>query len=393
MRNTGKRTVDIEFTNTQKMIRRHARSFAREVIEPIAPTLDRESRPLPAEIVRQMATLNFWGIQAPLTLGGAGLDTVGYSIVIEELSRASGAVGLAVTVHNSVCLAPLLKFGTKRQVERFAPSLINGESIGGFTLTEPNAGSDVASIKTTAVADGDGYVLSGQKAFVTNGGTGGIFLAAARISGGPDDGKTGIFIVEKNMDGFEVGKIEDMMGMRGNMVSELYFNEIRLSRDNLLGTPADGFRIAMQTLDIGRIGIASQALGIGTAAYESAAEYAAERRQFNRPIGSFQGVSFKLAEMRSALDASRFLIYRAATLKDRGLPYSTESAMCKMYASSRAMDVCREALQIYGGYGYVRDLPVERYFRDVKITEIYEGTSEIMKIVIGNAIMKEFSKE
>jgi len=202
----------------------------------------------------------------------------------------------------------------------------------------------------------------------------------------------GIFIVEKTMDGFEVGKIEDMMGMRGNRVSELYFNNVKVPEDNVLGQPEDGFRLAMKTLDMGRIGIASQALGIGMAAYESAAKYAAERYQFNKPIGSFQGVSFKLAEMKTQLEAARYLIYKAASLKDKGLPYSTESAMCKYFAPTVAMKVCQDALQIYGGYGYVKELPVERYFRDAKITEIYEGTSEVMKIIIGNSILSEFSK-
>ncbi|MCU0844703.1 MAG: acyl-CoA dehydrogenase family protein, partial [Spirochaetes bacterium] len=252
--------------------------------------------------------------------------------------------------------------------------------------------SDAASIRTTAVPDGDDYLISGQKAFVTNGGTGDLFLVAATLDPRKKARGIAIFIVEKSMPGFEVGKIEDMMGMRGNMVSELYFDRVRVPKLNILGRPEDGFKISMQTLDMGRIGIAAQALGIGMAAYEAAARYAAERRQFGTPIGAFQGVAFKLAEMKTGLDAARLLVYRAAHLKDRGLPYSTEAAMCKRYASSVAMDVCREALQVFGGYGYVKDLPVERYFRDAKITEIYEGTSEVMNIIIGNAIMKEFGR-
>ncbi len=374
------------------MIQKSIRKFASEVIEEWANHLDRESKPLPPEIIREMGRLNIWGIQAPVAYGGADLDTVSYAIVIEEISRVSAAVGLGVTVHNSVCLAPLLKFGTPDQIERYASDLASGRKIGGFTVTEPQAGSDAASIQTTAVPDGDHYILNGQKAFVTNGGVGDLFIVAASMDRKKKTRGIALFLVEKSMDGFEVGKIEDMMGMRGNMVSELFFNNVRVPGENVLGKLEDGFKISMQTLDIGRIGIAAQALGIGTAAYTAAATYAMERKQFDKPIGTFQAISFMLADMKTNLDAARLLIYRAADLKDRGLPFSTESAMCKLYASSTAMQVCMQALQIFGGYGYVKDLPVERFFRDAKITEIYEGTSEVMKIIIGNDIIKEFSR-
>lgn len=384
--------MDLSLNGTQLMVRKAVRAFAREALEEWAGVLDRESRALPPEVTAEMGRINLWGIQAPAEYGGAALDSISYAIAIEELSRVSAAVGLGVTVHNSVCLAPLLKFGSAGQLERYARDLASGRKIGGFTVTEPQAGSDAASIRTTAVPDGDCYLVNGQKTFVTNGGTGEVFLVAATLDPRKKAGGIAVFIMEKSMPGFEVGKIEDMMGMRGNMVSELYFNNVRVPKENVLGRPGDGFKISMQALDMGRIGIAAQALGIGMAAYEAAARYAAGRRQFGRPIGSFQGVAFKLAEMKTGLDAARFLIYRAAHLKDRGLPYSVESAMCKRYASSVAMDVCREALQVFGGYGYVKDLPVERYFRDAKITEIYEGTSEVMNIIIGNAIMKEFER-
>lgn len=384
--------MDFSLSKSQVMIQKSIRKFASEVIDEWANILDRESKPLPPEIVKEMGRLNIWGIQAPAAYGGAELDTVSYCLVIEEISRISAAVGLGVTVHNSVCLAPLLKFGTPGQIERFAPDLASGRKIGGFTVTEPQAGSDAASIQTTAVPDGDHYILNGQKAFVTNGGVGDLFLVAASTDRKKKTRGIALFIVEKSMEGFEVGKIEDMMGMRGNMVSELFFNNVRVPNTNVLGRPEDGFRISMQTLDMGRIGIAAQALGIGTAAYCAAATYAMERKQFDRPIGTFQGISFMLAEMKTSLDAARLLIYRAADLKDRGLPFSTESAMCKLYASGTAMEVCMKALQIFGGYGYVKDLPVERFFRDAKITEIYEGTSEIMKIIIGNDIIKEFTR-
>ncbi len=384
--------MDFSLSKSQLMIRKSVRKFASETLEEWANYLDRESKPLPPEIVREMGRLNIWGIQAPVEFGGAGLDTVSYCLVIEEISRVSAAVGLGVTVHNSVCLAPILRFGTRDQIARYAPDLASGRKIGGFTVTEPQAGSDAASIQTTAVADGDHYILNGQKAFVTNGGVGDLFIVAASVDRSKKTRGIALFLVEKSMEGFEVGKIEDMMGMRGNMVSELFFNNVRVPKENLLGRAEDGFRISMQTLDIGRIGIAAQALGIGTAAYTAAATYAMERKQFDKPIGTFQAISFMLADMKTNLDATRLLIYRAADLKDRGLPFSTESAMCKVYASSAAMQVCMQALQIFGGYGYVKDLPVERFFRDAKITEIYEGTSEVMKIIIGNDIIREFSR-
>lgn len=384
--------MDLSLSKSQLMMRKNMRKFASEVLDEWASVLDRDSTPLPADVVREMGRLNIWGIQAPADLGGAGLDTVSYSIVIEEISRVSAAVGLGVTVHNSVCLAPLLAFGTPEQIARYGPDLATGKKIGGFTVTEPQAGSDASSIQTRAVPDGDHYVLNGQKAFVTNGGVGDLFLVAASVDPAKKSKGIAIFIVEKSMQGFEVGKIEDMMGMRGNMVSELFFNNVIIPRENVLGRPEDGFKISMKTLDIGRIGIAAQALGIGTAAYEAAATYAMERKQFDRPIGTFQAISFMLADMKTHLDASRLLIYRAADLKDRGMPYATESAMCKLYASSTAMQVCMQALQIFGGYGYVKDLPVERFFRDAKITEIYEGTSEVMKIIIGNDIIREFNR-
>ncbi len=384
--------MDLSLNPTQRMVKKNMKKFCAEVLAEWAPVMDRESTPLPAHVVQKMGDLNIWGIQAPRELGGACLDSISYAIVIEEISRVSAAAGLAVTVHNSVCLAPILAFGTPAQVRRFAPDLAAGRKIGGFTLTEPHAGSDASGLRTTATVDGDCYVLNGQKAFVSNGGTGDVFITAATFDTKLKTRGIGLFITEKSMAGFEVGKVEDMMGMRGNPVSEIFFNGVRVPAENMLGKPDDGFRLSMRTLDMGRIGIAAQALGIGTAAFEAAAEYAGKRTQFDRPIGMFQGVSFKLAEMKTRLDAARLLIYRAAHRKDRTKPYATESAMAKLYASDAAMFVCREALQIFGGYGYVKDLPVERYYRDAKITEIYEGTSEVMKIIIGNAIVKEFSR-
>jgi alkylation response protein AidB-like acyl-CoA dehydrogenase len=385
--------MDLEFSKKQLMVRKNIRKFSRKVLGEWDHILDRESRPLPFDIVRLMGALNIWGIQAPIEIGGADLDTVSYSIIIEEISRVCASTGLGVTVHNSVCLAPILKFGTDEQIKRYAPYLATGKKIGGFTITEPQAGSDAASIRTYAVKDGKNYIVNGQKAFVTNGGTGRIFLVGAQYDDGSGQKQMAIFIMDKSMPGFETGKIEDLMGMRGNMVSELSFHDVKVPQENLLGGTCNGFPIAMQALDIGRIGIASQALGIGMAAYEAAAKYASERKQFNRPIGKFQAVAFKLADMKIELEAARMLIYKACFLKDAGRSFTTESAMCKAYAPAVAMRTCKEALQIFGGYGYVKELPVERYFRDAKITEIYEGTSEIMKIIIGNSVLKEFTEK
>ncbi len=382
--------MNFEFTRKQLMVQKNIRKFARKVLGEWDHILDRESRPLPAEVVKLMGRLNIWGIQAPVELGGAGLDTISYSIIIEEISRVCASTGLGVTVHNSVCLAPVLKFGTKDQIDRYASDLANGRKIGGFTITEPQAGSDAASIRTCAVKDGNSFIINGQKAFVTNGGNGEVFLVGAQYEAKPGQKQMVVFIMDKSMPGFETGKIENLMGMRGNMVSELSFHDVRVPEENLLGKSLKGFSMAMQALDMGRIGIASQALGIGMAAYEAAAKYASERKQFNKPIGKFQAVSFKLAEMKIELEASRLLIYKACFLKDANKSFSLESAMCKAYVPAVAMRACTEALQIFGGYGYVKELPVERYFRDAKITEIYEGTSEIMKLIIGNNILNEF---
>ncbi|MHA1729716.1 MAG: acyl-CoA dehydrogenase family protein [Promethearchaeota archaeon] len=372
------------------MVRKNIRKFAQDVLGVWAPILDREQRPLPDNIIKEMGELGIWGIQAPEKYGGAELDTISYSIIIEEISRVCGSTGLGITVHNSVCLAPILKFGTEYQKEKYAYDLATGRKLGGFSVTEPNAGSDSQRILTTAKKDGNDFIINGQKIFVTNGGNGQIFLVSAKYDKSKGTKGIGVFILEKDMEGFEVGKIEKKLGMRGNLVSELYFDNIRVPKENVLGKLEDGFKISMKTLDIGRIGIASQALGIGMAAFEAAAKYSSERIQFGRPIGKFQGVMFKLAEMKVDLEAARLLIYKAANLKDKGLPYTQESAICKFFTADRAMKVCREALQIFGGYGYITDLPVERYFRDVKVCEIYEGTSEIMKLVIGNAILKQY---
>jgi butyryl-CoA dehydrogenase len=384
--------MDLTLNKAQLMVQKSMRRFCEEVLGPYAPILDKEHKFLPDQVVKQMGEVGIWGIQALEKYGGANLDTISYSIAIEEIARVCGSTALTTTVHNSVCLAPIMKFGSEFLKEKYGYDLATGKRIGGFTVTEPNAGSDAAGIQTMAEKDGNDYIVTGSKNFVTNGGNGEVFLVGAKYDRTKGAKGMGIFIIDKSMKGFEVGKVEEKLGMRGNLTSELYFDHIRVPKENILGTLDSGFKIAMATLDIGRIGIASQALGIGSAAFESSAKYSTERKQFGKAIGQFQGVSFKLAEMKTDLEAARLLIYKAASLKDKNLPYTQESAMCKFFTADRAMKTCREALQIFGGYGYCMELPVERYFRDVKVTEIYEGTSEVMKIVIGNAILSEYGK-
>ncbi|MHA1821480.1 MAG: acyl-CoA dehydrogenase family protein [Promethearchaeota archaeon] len=383
--------MDITLNETQKLVRKSIREFAEDVLAPWAPILDKEHRFLPDNIVREMGRVGIWGIQADEKYGGAGLDTISYAIIIEEIAKVCGSTALSTTVHNSVCLMPILKFGSEYLKEKYAYDLASGRKIGGFTVTEPNAGSDAAGVETIAEKDGDDYLITGQKTFVTNGGNGEVFIVGAKFDKKKGARGIGAFVVDKSMDGFHVGKIEKKLGMRGNLTSELYFDHVRVPKENILGRLEDGFKIAMMTLDMGRIGIAAQALGIGVAAFEAAAKYAMERRQFGKPIIKFQGISFKLAEMKTNLEAARLLIYKAASLKDKNLPYTQSASMAKYFAADKAMKVCREALQIFGGYGYCMELPVERYFRDVKVTEIYEGTSEIMKLIISNSIIREFS--
>ncbi len=383
--------MDFVYSNVQRLVQKSVRRFSKEVLAVIAPGLDKEHAPHPRAVIEQLGRQNLYGIQIPEMYEGAGLDSISYCLAIEEISKACAATGLMVTVHNSVVALPIDSFGTEEQKAKYLPDLASGRKIGAFSITEPNAGSDVSGMQTVAIKDGNDYILNGQKCFVTNGA-----LAETCIIGATVDRKAGnkgvaLFLVEKGFPGVSVGKIERKMGMRANPVSELFFDNVRVPKENILGKETDGFKLSMKILDMGRIGIAAQALGIGVAAFEAAAKYATERKQFGKSIGKFQAIQFKLAEMKMSLESARYLIYKAADLKDHGLPYSEESAMAKYVAAENAMKVCTDAMQIFGGYGYVEELPVERYFRDCKITQIYEGTSEVMQIIIGNAILKEFS--
>jgi len=371
-----------------QLIRKTVREFAESEIKPHVALLDRESR-FPWEIVEKMKPLNFFGLQVPEEYGGANLDTISYTIAVEELSRVSAALGLCVTVHNSVGVYPILAFGTREQKERFVPAMASGDSIGAFCLTEANAGSDAGGVETWAVETEDGFVLNGTKIFITNGGVCGTILVFAVSEDGGGKSRAGVYIVQKNCPGFSVGEIEDLCGMRANPVSSLFFEDCRIPRSHLLGRAGQGIKIALTALDTGRLGIAAQALGIAQAAFDSSVAYARERQQFNKPLAGFQTIQNYLADMSTSIEASRLLLYKAAALKDTGRPFSSESAMAKLHCSTTARKVTDLAVQIHGGYGYSKEYDVERYFRDAKVTEIYEGTSEVQRMVIARSILSQ----
>ncbi len=379
--------MNFELTEQQKLVRRSVRKFAEEVLAPVAPTFDREAK-YNGDIVKELSKVNLFGIQLPEKYGGADLDSISYAITIEEISRICASTGLMLSVHNSVGAYPIYNWGTEEQKERYLPDIATGKKISGFSWTEPNAGSDAQGIECIMVQKGNDFVLNGSKIFVTNGAIGSVILIGTRYKTNDEQNGIATIILEKDMEGYEIGQPEDKMGVRGNITTSLYFNNIRVPKENILGSLNDGFRIAMQTLDVGRIGIAAQALGIAQAAYEHSVEYSKGRIQFKRPISQFQGISFKLAEMSTKIDAARLLVYRAAYMKDNKKRFSKESAMCKYFASKIARQVSQEAIQIHGGYGYMKDLPLERYYRDAKVTEIYEGTSEIMKLIIAQQILR-----
>ena len=368
------------------VIRKTVRAFAETELGPIAHDIDQEAR-FPWEVIEKMRPLQYFGLQAPKEYGGADLDSISYAITIEELSRVCAAVGLCVTVHNSVGLSPILTFGTDEQKRRFLPRLAKGEIIGGFCITEANAGSDAGGVETHAVKDGDSYIINGTKIFVTNGAVCGAPLIFAITN--PKSAKKGasVFIVEKTTPGFSVGEIEDLCGMRANPVSSLFLEDCRVPEENLLGKVGDGLKIGLATLDTGRLGIAAQALGIAQAAFEASVRYSKERQQFKQAIASFQTIQNMLADMATEIDAARLLLYRACALKDNASPFSAEAAMAKLYCSSLATRVTGQAVQIHGGYGYSKEYDVERYFRDAKVTEIYEGTSEVQRMVIARSVL------
>jgi butyryl-CoA dehydrogenase len=379
--------LDFELTEKQELVRRKVRAFAEDILAPVAPIVDRELR-FSWETAKELRKINAWGIQLPEKYGGAGLDSVSYSVSIEEISRVCASTGLNVTVHNSVGAYPILEWGTEEQKEKYLYDLASGEKIAAFTWTEPNAGSDAAGIESKAVENGDNFILNGSKIFVTNGGVASVFLVGAKYEKENGEKGSAVFILEKDMEGLEIGNVEDKLGMRGSSTTSLYFHDIEIPKKNILGELPMGFKIAMKTLDVGRIGIAAQSLGVAQAAYEHSVEYSKGRIQFNKPISQFEGVSFKLAEMATKIEAARMLVYKAANLKDKGTKFSKESAMCKYFASQIAKETTEAAIQIHGGYGYMKDLPIERFYRDAPVLSIYEGTNEVMKLIIAREILK-----
>lgn len=378
--------MEIFLTEKHKVVRHAVRDFARREILPIAKDIDEEQR-FPWEVVDKMASLGYFGIQVPKELGGAGMDTVSYITIIEEISRASASLGLCVSVHNSVAIYPILAFGNRQQHERFVPDLACGKKIGAFCLTEPNAGSDASAIEATAIRDGDHYVVNANKVFVTNGGVAQTCLIFVRTD--PAAGPKGISVIvaEKGTPGFVVGEIENLSGMRANPVCSIRLNECRIHESNLLAKEGQGLKIGLAALDTGRIGIAAQAVGIAQGALEEGIKYAKERIQFNVPIAKHQSIQNMVADMGTQVESARLMVYRAALLKDMGQPFSKEAAMAKLMASETASRVADMAVQIHGGYGYSKSYPVERYYRDARITRIYEGTSEVHRMVIARSLL------
>jgi butyryl-CoA dehydrogenase len=379
---------DLALTEEQELAQRTARDFARERVLPRAHEIDEKGK-VPPELIKEMASLGFLGIYVPDSYGGAGLDALSYALVCEEINRACASTGVVMSSHVSLVVDPLLTYGTDAQKDRFLRPLATGEMLGCFALSEPASGSDAAAMRTSAKRDGDAWVLSGTKNFITNGASADVALVFAQTD--PNARKRGIaaFIVEKGTPGFSVGKLEHKLGIRGSDTAQLLFQDCRVPAANLLGEAGGGFRIALATLDGGRISIAAQAVGIARACLEDSLAYAKEREAFGKKIVEFQAIQWKLADMATETDAARLLVWRAATLKDRGEDYILAAAQAKLFASDVAVRAARECVQIFGGYGYLTDFPAERHYRDAKITEIYEGTSEIMNLVIAEEILKE----
>ena len=381
--------MNFQLTEEQILIREMVRSFAETEVAPSAMERDEEERFDRELMFDKLGELGLAGIVFPEEYGGAGADYISYAIAVEELSRVCASTGVTLSAHLSLCANPIYMFGTEEQKQKYLLPLAEGSMLGAFGLTEPSAGSDAGGTKTTATLDGDEWVINGSKIFITNAGDAELYIVFARTDKEAQK-HHGIsaFIVEKDTPGFSFGKKEKKMGIRSSPTMELVFENCRIPKDNLLGVEGKGFGVAMKTLDGGRIGIAAQALGIAQGALDAAVEYAKERKQFDASIGSFQGVNFQLADMATQVEAARLLVYNAAYRASNGLSYSKESAMAKLMASETAMKVTTQSVQIHGGYGYTREFPVERMMRDAKITEIYEGTSEIQRLVIGSMLVK-----
>ncbi len=380
--------MNLELTETQKAARDTARRYAREKLGPIGVEADR-THGYPAAAIADLSALGMMGIFIPEQYGGAGLDHVSYSLVLEELAVECASTAVIVSAHSSLASWPILGLGSEENRRRYMPKMATGEWVGCFALTEPQAGSDAAGQRTRAKLDGDHYVINGTKNFITNGPQAAVAIVFAVTA--PDHGNRGIsaFIAETSTPGWSVTRVEKKMGIRGSHSAQLSFSDMRVPRGNLIGAEGDGFKVAMKTLDGGRIGIASQAIGIARAALEASLKYSQERKAFGRAIADNQAIQWKLADMAVEIDAARLLTHRAATQKDAGRSCTQASAMAKLFASEAAMKAATEAVQIHGGYGYTREFKVERYFRDAKITEIYEGTSEIQRLVIASQVLAD----
>jgi len=379
--------MDLRLTPEQEMIKQVTREFADKELLPTAAAFD-ERQEFPTELWKKMGALGLMGLLIPEEWGGAGVDTVSYVLALEEIARGNPALSTAMSVTNSLTAYGIWRFGTEEQKRRFLLPLTQGEKLGGYCLTEANSGSDAVKMQTTAVKKGDKYILNGTKLFITNGLSGHIYLTFAVTD--KTKGANGItcFIVEKGLPGFKVGKKFDKLGMRASDTTEIIFDECEVPEGYRLGEEGAGFKLAMELLDGGRIGIAAQALGIAQASYEFARQYATDRQQFGRKIYDFQAIQFMIADMATRIEASRLLVHKAASRRDQGYKVGLEASMAKLFASETAMKVATDAVQVFGGYGYIKEFPVERYFRDAKVTEIYEGTSQIQRLVIAKHLLK-----
>ena len=379
--------MDFNLTKTEELFLQMIREFADKEVKPIAAEVDENER-FPEETVEKMARLGIMGIPIPVEYGGAGGDNILYTMAVEELSRVCATTGVIVSAHTSLCCAPILEHGTEAQKMKYLPRLASGEWIGAFGLTEPNAGTDASAQQTMAVKEGDHYVINGTKIFITNASHADVFIIMAMTDKSKGTKGISAFIVERDFPGFSIGKKEKKLGIRGSATCELIMENCIVPAENLLGAEGKGFSIAMKTLDGGRIGIASQALGIAQGAMDETVKYVKERKQFGKALAKFQNTQFQLADLETKIVASRMLVRRAAFRKDRREPYSADAAMAKLFAAETAMEMTTKAVQFHGGYGYTREYPVERMMRDAKITEIYEGTSEVQRMVIAAALLK-----
>ena len=375
--------MEFKWNDEQQLMQTMFREFVDKELRPIAAELDEQER-FPFELIPKMGEIGLLGIPVAEEFGGVGMGTLEYVMAVEEISKACASTGVTISAHTSLCCWPIEHFGTQEQKEKYLPDLATGEKLGAFGLTEPNAGTDAAMQRTTAEDKGDHWLLNGSKVFITNGEVADVYVVFAMTDKAAGNKGISAFLLEKGMEGFSFGSHEKKMGIRASSTCELVFEDVKVPKENLLGELNKGFQIAMMTLDGGRIGIAAQALGIAQGAIDETVKYVKDRVQFGRPISKFQNTQFMLAEMQTRVDAARMLVYRAAALKDAGEPYSSEAAMAKLFASETAREVTWRAVQLFGGYGYTRDYPVERMMRDAKITEIYEGTSEVQKMVISS---------